>query len=277
MIFHRFPGQSERRDMNFSRLRAAFWRHKNYACMAFALAWLLMAPGFSSPARAAEGDVDEELEFLLEGEWDGAAEGPAIADPIEPWNKAMYHFNDRLYFWVLKPVATGYKTVTPDIAREGVRNFFNNLATPVRFLGCLLQGKSERAGVELGRFMVNTTFGVLGFGNPASLEPTLQVPPEEDVGQAFGSWGIGNGFYIVWPILGPSTLRDSAASLGEGFLSPLYYLEPTSAAIGARAFDQVNDASFRLGDYEKIKSAALDPYVAIRNGYIQRRNRQLEE
>ncbi|MFP4033296.1 MAG: VacJ family lipoprotein [Desulfococcaceae bacterium] len=247
-----------------------------FAAALLALACLLLVPAFGSPARAAEEGVDEELEFLLEDEED-AAEETAIADPIEPWNKAMYHFNDRLYFWLLKPVATGYKTVTPDLAREGVRNFFNNLATPIRFVGCLLQGKSERAGVELGRFMVNTTFGVLGFGNPASLEPTLQVPPEEDLGQAFGSWGIGNGFYIVWPILGPSTLRDSAGTFGQSFLSPLNYVDPEVAGIGARAFDQINDTSFRLGDYEKLKNAALDPYVAIRDGYIQRRNRQLEE
>lgn len=263
--------------MNCFEPRTAFSRLGLHFLMLLALLCFLFVPGFPGAAGAAEDGVDEELEFLLEDEEEYAADGPSIADPIEPWNKAMHHFNDRLYFWVLKPVATGYKTVTPNLAREGVRNFFTNLATPVRFLGCLLQGKSERAGVELGRFMVNTTFGVLGFGNPASLEPTLQVPPEEDVGQAFGSWGIGNGFYIVWPILGPSTLRDSAASFGEGFLSPLNYVDPTSAAIGARAFDQVNATSFRLGDYEKIKSAALDPYVAIRNGYIQRRNRQLEE
>jgi phospholipid-binding lipoprotein MlaA len=264
--------------MNVLKLRSAVSLRARTAALLLALACLLIVPALDTPARAAEEGVEDELEFLLEEEAEeAAAGGPAIADPIAPWNKAMYHFNDKLYFWVLKPVATGYKTVTPDLAREGVRNFFNNLAAPIRFAGCLLQGKSERAGVELGRFMVNTTFGVLGFGNPASMEPTLQIPPEEDLGQALGSWGIGNGFYIVWPILGPSTLRDSAGSFGQSFLSPLNYVDPEVAGIGARAFDQVNDTSFRLGDYEKIKSAALDPYVAIRNGYIQRRNRQLEE
>lgn len=250
------------------------YRYPSYLAPLFICLILMAAPDIS---MAQDGDdVPDELEFLMAETGDDVADdGSEVTDPIAPWNKAMHHFNDRLYFWFLKPVATGYKTATPEIARKGVRNFFTNLATPIRFLGCLLQGKSERAGVELGRFMVNTTFGVGGFGDPASMEPSLQVPPEEDVGQAFGTWGIGNGFYIVWPVLGPSTLRDSIGAFGQSFLSPLNYVDPAAAGIGARAFDQVNETSFRLGDYDELKKAALDPYVAIRNGYIQQRNGQI--
>jgi phospholipid-binding lipoprotein MlaA len=256
---------------------------RNGKALRFALFCALFLPHLllAGPAvlPAAADEIGDDLDFLLEDDWetDSAEERPIVADPIEPWNQAMFHFNDRLYFWVLKPVATGYKTVAPEIARRGVRNFFNNLTTPVRFVSCLLQGKSERAGVELGRFMVNSTFGVLGFGTPSDLEPSLATPPPEDLGQTLGAWGIGNGFYIVWPVLGPSTLRDTIGSAGDGFLGPASYVEPMAATIGARALEQVNELSFRLGTYEDIKKAALDPYVAIRSGYIQRRDRQIRE
>jgi phospholipid-binding lipoprotein MlaA len=261
--------------MNLPRCRhETGHRFRPFRAPLFILLLLAAAPAVAAAQEA--GDVPDELEFLMEETGEDLADaGPEVADPIAPWNKAMHHFNDRLYFWLLKPAATGYKAVTPEIARKGLQNFFTNLATPIRFVGCLLQGKSERAGVELGRFMVNTTVGVGGFGDPASLEPSLQVPPAEDVGQAFGVWGVGSGFYIVWPVLGPSTLRDSISAFGESFLSPLNYVDPAAAGIGARALDQVNDTSFQLGDYEELKKAALDPYVAIRNGFIQRRKGEI--
>ena len=123
---------------------------------------------------------------------------------------------------------------------------------------------------------MNTTVGVLGFGNPARKYPSLN-PNEEDMGQAFGRWGIGNGFYIVWPVFGPSTARDSVGMVGDLFLDPVFYVEPTAAAMGIRTFDTVNNTSFRIGDYEAFKEASIDPYVAMRNGYIQAREKQVKE
>ncbi len=199
-----------------------------------------------------------------------------VADPIEPWNQAMFHFNDKLYFWVLKPLAKGYRTVVPRLARTGVQNFFTNLTTPIRFVGCLLQGKGNSAGAEISRFVMNTTVGVLGFGNPAQNYPQLN-PPEEDFGQTLGSYGIGNGFYIVWPFIGPSTLRDSVGKLGDYFLNPVSYLQPLEASVGARGLDTVNKTSFRIGDYESFKDAAIFPYEAFRDAYIQYRKKMIKE
>ncbi len=202
--------------------------------------------------------------------------GPTVSDPLAPWNKAMFVFNDKLYFWVLKPVATGYKTVTPGIVRSGVKNFFYNLTTPIRVVNCMLQGKSERMGAEIGRFMLNTTVGVLGFGNPAKRDPRLAVP-EEDLGQTFAVWGIGGGPYIVWPVLGPSTIRDSFGMVGDGFLDPVGYVDPRVLATGIRALDTINATSFRLGDYEALKESAIVPYEALRDAYIQNRKKKIDE
>lgn len=211
---------------------------------------------------------------LLEDEF---AEGTiGVADPLEPFNKIMYCVNDKLYFWVLKPIAQAYKDVTPEPARIGIRNFFHNLATPIRFVNCLLQGKGTAAGTELHRFAVNTTAGVLGFGDPARSELNL-LPAEEDLGQTLAVYGLGNGFYIVWPFFGPSTVRDSVGRVGDQFLNPTRYVEPAELSIGVSAVKITNESSFRIGEYEALKSAALEPYVAMREAYIQYRNRQIQE
>lgn len=229
-----------------------------------------------SQTESSDMSESDDLDFL--DEYEEEEDVVQVADPIHYWNKAMFHVNDKLYFWVLKPVATGYKTITPTPVRIGVKNFFYNAMTPVRFVSCLLQSKSEAAGVELGRFMVNTVFGGLGFFTPADKEPKLkEIPPEEDFGQTLGLWGVGNGFYIVWPFLGPSTLRDSAGILVNMYLDPFGYTENPGVSFGLRGVETVNALSFRLGDYESLKEASLDPYEAFKNGYIQHRSEKISQ
>ncbi len=199
-----------------------------------------------------------------------------VSDPLFYWNKAMYHFTDKFILWLLEPAAKGYKWAVPSFVRTGVKNFFYNVGFPGRFVSCLLQGKGAAATGEVGRFFLNTTVGILGFGNPAQKYPALN-PAEEDVGQAFGSWGVGNGIYVFWPILGPSTLRDSVGLVGDYFLDPSTYVDPSKYSKGIKAYDSLNEASLKIGDYESLKKAALDPYVAIRDGYIQSRNKKINE
>ena len=200
-----------------------------------------------------------------------------VADPLSPWNRAMFHFNDKLYFWALKPLARGYKAIAPDFVRTGVKNFFRNIATPIRLVNCILQAKGNAAAVEFSRFVVNTTIGVLGFGSPADKYPRLIPPDSEDLGQTLGNYGIGDGFYIVWPIFGPSTLRDSIGRAGDFFLDPISYVDPAEASIGIRGFDTVNNTSFRIGDYESFKKSAIDPYTALRDVYLQIRENKIKE
>ncbi len=193
-----------------------------------------------------------------------------LADPIRPFNVAMYHFNDKLYFWLLKPAGQLWRDVVPDAAREGLRNFFNNLRFPIRFVNSVLQLKPEKAAGELGSFLLNSTFGILGFGN-LSKEFYGFDPDDEDLGQTFGHYGIGHGFYLVLPVFGPSSVRDGIGMAGDSFLDPLSYADPWELRTGAGAVDTVNRTSFRIGDYEAVKEASVEPYEALKNGYLQRR------
>ncbi len=204
-------------------------------------------------------------------------EPAGISDPIEPINRAFFVFNDKLYFWVLKPVATGYKYVAPEPVRVGIGNFFYNLAFPIRFVSCALQGKVFEASEEIRRFVVNTTVGVAGFLDVATHKMEIKKY-EEDLGQTFGLWGLGPAFYINWPILGPSTLRDTVGFVGDAFLYPVsFIIEPSGYTLAINAFDIVNQTSLRIGDYEDLKKAAFDPYIALSDASYQNRRSKIEE
>ncbi len=212
-----------------------------------------------------EGTLTEEEEETVQ-----------IADPLYVWNKGMYYFNDKFYFWLLKPVTQGYSAVFPEGVRLSISNFYQNITTPIRFVNNLLQLKIKSAGNELLRFVVNTTFGVAGLGDFAKDKMDIKRH-DEDLGQTFGHYGIGHGFYIVWPILGPSSLRDTVGYVGDLFLHPVSYITPIETAVGIDAHEKVNETSFHIGEYEDLKKAAIDPYISIRDAYAQHRKKKVEE
>ncbi len=232
-------------------------------------------PKLDPPDSNAPGSQSTDEEFN-EFEEELSKQVVTVADPIEPWNRTMFNINDRFYFWVAKPVMQGYEKTVPKPARIGINNFFQNLTTPIRLVNCLLQGKGPQAGTEVRRFGINTTAGVLGFGDPARDKYHLE-PAREDLGQTLAVHRLGDGFYIFWPIFGPSTLRDSVGTAGDWFLNPVSYVEPVEASIGIKAEDYVNDGSFHGGEYEAFKKAAVDPYVAMRTAYIQYREKQIHD
>ena len=246
-------------------------------------AQLVMVPSDSaqitleSPEISVEsGDGSSDSKENLEAEKGEEEEIATIPDPLESFNRAIYHFNDKLYFWALKPVAQGYNKVVPEAPRVGVNNFFSNLKFPIRFVSRLLQADFSGATTELGRFAVNTVWGVGGLLDPASSKQ-LNIPKKEaDLGQTLGVYGLGQSFYIVWPILGPSSARDSVDIAGDYFLYPVSYISPWYAGLGVRAYEEVNDTSLRIGDYESLKEAAIDPYVALRDAYVQYRQKMVE-
>ena len=227
--------------------------------------------------KAEAGSEAEEDDFDYDMEDVPAAEQVTIADPWEPFNRAMFTFNDRLYFWVLKPVAEGYSTVVPEPARVSVGNFFSNLRAPIRFLNCVLQANLIGASTELFRFMLNSTIGVAGLFDPAGGEEIGLLRQDEDFGQTLGAYGVGQGFYIVWPFFGPSSPRDTAGMVGDFFSYPISYLDPWYVWTAVRGYQAINDTSLQIGDYEAIKDAALDPYISIRNAYIQYRQKKVED
>jgi phospholipid-binding lipoprotein MlaA len=223
----------------------------------------------SLPASPPEVDLSADADFdLFEEEL--TQKQLAVSDPLESFNRTMFGFNDIFYFWIAKPVVQTYENTVPKPARVGIGNFFENLTTPARFVNCLLQGKGDLAGRELHRFGINTTAGVLGFGAPALDRYGLE-PAKEDLGQTLAVHGLGDGFYLVWPLFGPSTLRDSVGAAGDAFLNPVRYVKPTEASIGISVTDAVNEGSFHTGEYEAFKAAAIDPYIAMRTAYIQYR------
>lgn len=222
-------------------------------------------------------DADEQALFDddLDAWEDEDVDTTTVADPLEWFNRAMFEFNDTFYLFLLKPVAKGYRAITPVPVRSGVSNFFTNLLFPVRFINCILQGKGQAAEAEVAKFLYNSTAGVLGFGNPSKNHPKLNPDPE-DLGQTLGAYGIGDGFYIVWPFLGPSTLRDSAGLVGNTSLNPVTYVTPTEASLALKGYNYFNRFSFRIEDLEAFKEAAFDPYEAARDLYIQSRQSRIK-
>ena len=182
-----------------------------------------------------------------------------------------------MYFWLLKPVARGYGFIIPEELRVAIRNVFYNIRFPVRFINCLLHGKGRKASYEFGQFFINTTVGFLGLANVAANYPHLQ-PSKEDLGQTFAVWGFDNGAYIMLPFLGPSSLRDGLGRLGDIFIDPIWW-GPVDfwTSVGIRAGEAVNETSLRIGEYEALKEAAIDPYMMLRNAYIQNRNKLIAE
>jgi phospholipid-binding lipoprotein MlaA len=220
-------------------------------------------------------DFEEDLDFLEEESEE--SEAVLIADPLEPVNRAIFHFNDRLYFWFLKPAARGYNWIFPEDFRIAVRNFFVNLLFPVRFVNCILQWNFRGAGIEVSRFAVNSTLGLFGFFDPSSRGLNLPMQ-DEDLGQTLGVWRMGHGYFINVPVLGPYSTRSLIGWVGDSFLDPVtWYVDPLLLRWGVKGYKKFNNVSLTLGDYEALKEAAIDPYIAIRNAYIQYRNALVKE
>jgi len=227
----------------------------------------------------ADNDQFDEDAWAEEENWeDGETdEFVPIADPLEPLNRIFFHFNDKLYYWALKPVARGYKAVLPEDIRIVVRNFFNNLLAPTSIVNNLLQGKVRKSAEELVRFVSNSTVGILGLGDFA--QDVLKLDPTfEDTGQTLGYYGLGGIFFINWPVLGPSNVRDSIGMVGDYFLDPLTYLDiKWQERLAIKAYDRVNRTSLTLGDYELFTETAIDPYIAVRDAFQQYRDGKIND
>jgi phospholipid-binding lipoprotein MlaA len=243
---------------------------------------LLTSNADDIPAKSSDNPIDAiDNEYKDDQNLDYAndnfkEERLEIADPLEPFNRAMHQFNDKLYFWALKPVAQGYKTVVPEPARISVKNFFSNMGFPSRFLSCLFQTDFRGAATEAGRFTINTIWGIGGLLDPSSGKELDLQKQDTDLGQTLGVYGVGHGVYIVWPVFGPSSPRDSIILVGNYFLYPPWYIQPWYASLGVSTYELVNNVSLRIGDYEALKDAAIDPYVALRDAYIQYRMKQVK-
>lgn len=190
-------------------------------------------------------------------------------DPFENYNRAMHRFNTEVDDAVLKPVARGYRAITPAFVDRGITNFFGNLEDVGSAINNLLQFKLSRALTDTGRVVVNSTLGVLGFLDLAS---NMNLPKYgEDFGQTLGSWGIDSGPYIVLPLLGPSSGRDVVGTVVDIYTDPLTYLDNEKARWALRVVDVVDTRADLLDASRVMEQAALDPYAFLRDAYLQKR------
>ncbi len=224
-----------------------------------------------APETTPPAEPTEESQDFAEAE---SAE-PGDYDPWEPFNERMFAFNRQLDRYAVKPAAKGWNAVVPDEAQRALDRAFTNVGFPVRFVNSLFQLKLGGAGRELARFVLNSTLGIAGFfdaGKEAGLEPS-----NEDTGQTLGSYGVGPGPYLVLPFLPPLTVRDGIGMGVDILLNPLTYFAPFAANAGMNAGDTVNDRSLNLELFQDVEESALDLYSAVRNGYLQRRQKAIQE
>ncbi len=210
-----------------------------------------------------------------EDDWDDVAE-VKVHDPIEPVNRGVFWFNHQLYTYVAKPFSKAYKFLFPEIVRQGVRNAYENVRFPVRFVNHTLQGRLDRTAQETGRFVVNSTAGVGGLMKPADKIPALSDVPKSDTGQTFAKWGIPHGPYLVFPVLGPSSCRDLVGTAGDTALNPVAWLGFIFGGAGwttaVSAPSGAHGVPDQMDRYDMATKDALDPYISARTGYIQYRN-----
>ncbi|MBA2251843.1 MAG: VacJ family lipoprotein, partial [Nitrospirales bacterium] len=218
-------------------------------------------------------------------------------DPWEPFNVAIFNFNRKVDKYVLKPVATVYDKVIPDEIELGIRRFFHNARFMPRLLNNLFQGKFKGAGLEMGRFLVNSTVGLAGYLDFAK-EVFGWETPDEDLGQTLGKYGVKPGRYLVLPI--PpfvTTVRDLVGYIGDIFLDPINYLvfpsielngapslvghtqrtTTTLSQLGIRAGDTINERSINLENFQGVEESTVDLYATIRNAYLQKRAQSIKE
>ncbi len=216
---------------------------------------------------------DEDVEFA-----DISMDATFVKDSLPSYNRVVFTFNDKLYYYLFRPLSKGWGVV-PKVARTGVRNFFTNVRMPGRFFNCLFQGKIKGAGTELARLLINSTIGGAGFSDPAKKYFHLDIQ-DEDFGQTLGSYDLGTGSYLELPFIGPSNVRDAFGLLVDTALDPVTLLTFVSpyATLGTRGSIAINDISIDKGDtYEYLVEQAIDPYIAIQDAYTQNRAKKVKE
>lgn len=245
----------------------------------------------SAPLLRKDAAVNELLDpFAKADEGDGDE-----YDPWEPMNTNIFEFNRQMDRFVLKPVAKGYNFVMPDLVQVGISNIFYNARFAPRFLNNVFQGKVKGAGIEAGRFLVNSTVGLAGFFDVA--KHINLVTPDEDLGQTLGFYGVKPGPFLMLPFFQPFTVRDFIGYVGDIFLNPINWLvlpiievegvpsviahenRTTTSIIqlSARVGEIVNERSRNLETYQGVEEATLDLYTAVRNAYLQKRAQAIRE
>lgn len=230
------------------------------------------------PAKPASSDADPAFPDLEDLGPDGNAADVDGRDPLEPVNRVIFGFNEFVYQYLLTPVARGYNKVVPEIIRDSLSRAISNLNGPVVLANDLLQGEFKRAGTTTTRFVLNSTLGFLGTQDVAS--DLGFAKHSEDFGQTMGAWGVGEGFYLVLPLLGPSNPRDAIGKfLVDGYFDPLgYHLDDTDNQNWGYVRSGVGgfvDYTEIVDDLDNLRETSVDFYGALRSLYRQRREAEI--
>jgi phospholipid-binding lipoprotein MlaA len=205
----------------------------------------------------------------------GCATTQSRVDPLEPWNRAMYKVHTTLDDAIVKPVAQGYVKVTPPPVRTGVSNFFGNIDDLFSGINDVLQGNGNRAGDAFGRVLLNSTFGIAGIFDLASMMGINKDP--NDFGLTFGKWGAPQGPYLFVPLFGPTTVRDGSGWLVRIYSDPIGFINEPSVSYSLFGLDYLNRRAQLLDAEGVLDAAALDRYLYLRNAYLRARRYQLYE
>jgi phospholipid-binding lipoprotein MlaA len=206
----------------------------------------------------------------------GSVGGCATSEP-DPWekmNRGTFAFNEFADKWALEPVAKAWDFVLPEVVQKSVANFFDNVKMPIYVLNNLLQGEVQQSAIELSRFVINTTWGVGGFIDVATWADVPHYP--EDFGLTLGHWGASHGPYLVLPILGASTVRDTGGLFGDAAMTlPYTWWIPIYVPVAGRATELLNKRAIYLEEVTQSREEAFDFYVFVRNAYLQNREHRL--
>jgi phospholipid-binding lipoprotein MlaA len=253
------------------------------------MTWKLQLAGFLmivaselSACASSHNPVGEPRAGVIAPEGSGAQQPPGEqaysaerADPLEPFNQAMLSFNRKADDWVLHPVAAKWAYVMPQPARASVSRFFKNVGVIPRFANDLFQLQLEQGGTEVARFGINSTLGVAGLFDPADEWFGLKQE-DNDFGLTLAKYSVGEGPYLVLPLLGPSTVRDALGGVADGAMNPVNYVVSGALPyeVAAKAFAAVNARSENLNKFDDVDRYSIDLYGAVQDGYLQRRKQQ---
>jgi len=221
---------------------------------------------------AQESTQNEDFINDFESEYSNST---PIKDPLITYNRFMNGVNWGLYDYIFSPVLDMYRVAMPKGYQLGIYNFFDNLYSPLRFLALLFAGEPKNAMDELGRFVLNSTAGVLGIFDVASENGLYSH--RNDFGITFGKWGMDGGFHIVLPLLGPSNLRDTLAMPLNLFAYPTTYLDPTGLAVSTDVLAEANYMARHKATLDSMRQDSLDNYILFRDSYEQRRAELISE
>ena len=232
---------------------------------------LLLGVALAACAGGKRDDLAAEDEVLDGNPLAGSGE---ISDPIEGFNRGVFAFNDAVDRAAIKPIARVYRAVLPEPMRDAVRSFLRNIETPVILANDLLQGEFDRAEQTTARFLINSTMGVGGLFDVAD-QVGIEYH-EEDFGQTLATWGVDDGFYVVLPLLGPSSARDAVGTLVDTLLDPFGYIIGPGAdsaliSTGRSAFDGVDLRSRNIENLDELRADSIDFYARLRSMYHQHR------